>query len=125
LFFLETILRDGTYARDQVLDSLVSRKYDDIMAFYLLLGLRTTEVIKSLFNIHFLIMEFVFFRQIQQKIQLFNYQIIKVLQILQILNQHYHQKVFHQVHDHQQQMIKKIFHQLINNIDHQQLLQQH
>jgi hypothetical protein len=45
-FFLETILRDGSYGREQILDSLSSRKYDDIMAFYLLLGLRTTDVIK-------------------------------------------------------------------------------
>ena len=41
------MLRDSSYAREQILDSLTSRKYDDIMAFYLLLGLRTTEVNES------------------------------------------------------------------------------
>ncbi|CAF0849941.1 unnamed protein product [Adineta ricciae] len=40
---IETMLRDSSYTREQILDSLTSRKYDDIMAFYLLLGLRTTE----------------------------------------------------------------------------------
>ncbi|CAF2879593.1 unnamed protein product [Rotaria sp. Silwood2] len=40
---IETILRDGSYTRDQIIDSLTSRKYDDMMAFYLLLGLRTTD----------------------------------------------------------------------------------
>ena len=44
---VDTIVRDGTYAREQILDSLSSRKYDDIMAFYLLLGLRTTDVMKE------------------------------------------------------------------------------
>jgi MAP/microtubule affinity-regulating kinase len=43
-YFLEAILRDANYTRDQILDSLTSRNYDDIMAFYLLLGLRTIEV---------------------------------------------------------------------------------
>lgn len=41
---LETMIRDSTYVREQILDSLSSRKYDDIMAFYLLLGLRNIEV---------------------------------------------------------------------------------
>ncbi|UJR30790.1 hypothetical protein I4U23_018309 [Adineta vaga] len=40
---IENMLRDGSYTREQILDSLTSRKYDDIMAFYLLLGLRNTE----------------------------------------------------------------------------------
>ncbi|CAF1316026.1 unnamed protein product [Rotaria sordida] len=40
---IETILRDGSYSREQIIDSITSRKYDDIMAFYLLLGLRATE----------------------------------------------------------------------------------
>jgi MAP/microtubule affinity-regulating kinase len=40
---IETILRDGSYSREQILDSLSSRKYDDVMAFYLLLGLRATD----------------------------------------------------------------------------------
>jgi hypothetical protein len=42
--FVETILREGTYTREQILDALSSRKYEDIMAFYLLLGLRNIEV---------------------------------------------------------------------------------
>ncbi|CAF4637817.1 unnamed protein product, partial [Rotaria magnacalcarata] len=29
--------------REQVLESLTSRKYDDVMAYYLLLGIRTNE----------------------------------------------------------------------------------
>ncbi|CAF4856839.1 unnamed protein product, partial [Rotaria magnacalcarata] len=37
---IEAILRETNYPREQILDSLTSRKYDDIMAFYLLLGLR-------------------------------------------------------------------------------------
>lgn len=41
---IELILRDTTHKREQVLDSLTARKYDDIMAFYLLLGVRTNEV---------------------------------------------------------------------------------
>jgi len=41
---IEIIMRDSIYNRDQILDSLSSRKYDDIMAFYLLLGVRTNEV---------------------------------------------------------------------------------
>lgn len=41
---IEIITRDGAYTRDQVVESLTSRKYDDIMAHYLLLGLRTHEV---------------------------------------------------------------------------------
>ncbi|CAF0793681.1 unnamed protein product [Rotaria sp. Silwood1] len=40
---IEIITRDGTYTREQVLDSLTQRKYDDIMAYYLLLGIRTNE----------------------------------------------------------------------------------
>lgn len=44
LFLLETMLREGTYTREQIIDSLTARKYDDITAFYLLLGLRTNEV---------------------------------------------------------------------------------
>ncbi|CAM4913064.1 unnamed protein product [Rotaria socialis] len=40
---IEAILRETNYSREQTLDSLTSRKYDDIMAFYLLLGLRTNE----------------------------------------------------------------------------------
>jgi hypothetical protein len=45
---LETILRDGSYPREQIIDSLSTRKYDDVMAFYLLLGLRPIEVIEIL-----------------------------------------------------------------------------
>ena len=41
---VETIIRDSAYTREQIMDSLTSRKYDDIMAFYLLLGIRTDEV---------------------------------------------------------------------------------
>jgi len=41
---IEAIIRDSTYTRDQILDSLTTRKYDDIMAFYLLLAMRTNEV---------------------------------------------------------------------------------
>jgi len=41
---IEAIIRDSTYAREQILDSLSTRKYDDIMAFYLLLAMRTNEV---------------------------------------------------------------------------------
>ena len=40
---IETIVRDTTHTREQILDSLTSRKYDDIMAFYLLLAMRTNE----------------------------------------------------------------------------------
>lgn len=54
-FFLESILRDGSYTREQILDSLTSRKYDDIMAFYLLLGIRATEVNINFFSIEYLI----------------------------------------------------------------------
>jgi hypothetical protein len=39
---IEIIMRDG-FSREQILDSLISRKYDDIMAFYLLLGVRSNE----------------------------------------------------------------------------------
>ncbi|CAM2701408.1 unnamed protein product [Rotaria socialis] len=42
-FRIEIIIRDGNYTREQVLDSLTSRKYDDVMAYYLLLGIRTNE----------------------------------------------------------------------------------
>jgi hypothetical protein len=41
---VDTIVRDSSYAREQILDSLTTRKYDDIMAYYLLLGIRTIEV---------------------------------------------------------------------------------
>jgi MAP/microtubule affinity-regulating kinase len=41
---IETIIRDSAYNREQIIDSLTSRKYDDIMAFYLLLAIRTIEV---------------------------------------------------------------------------------
>ena len=41
---LETIIRDTNHTREQILDSLTSRKYDDIMAHYLLLGIRQAEV---------------------------------------------------------------------------------
>jgi len=41
---VDIIIRDTNYKREQVLDSLTSRKYDDIMAFYLLLGVRSNEV---------------------------------------------------------------------------------
>ncbi|CAF0992093.1 unnamed protein product [Adineta steineri] len=40
---IESIIRDGAYSRDQILDSLTTRKYDDIMAYYLLLAMRTNE----------------------------------------------------------------------------------
>lgn len=54
-FRIDTITRDSIYNREQVLDSLISRKYDDIMAFYLLLGIRTNEVKQKrfLFLIYF------------------------------------------------------------------------
>lgn len=42
--FIEAILRDCAYTREQIVDSLTTRKYDDITAFYLLLGLRTNDV---------------------------------------------------------------------------------
>jgi MAP/microtubule affinity-regulating kinase len=45
---IDIITRDSNYNREQVMDSLTSRKYDDIMAFYLLLGLRIIEVKKFL-----------------------------------------------------------------------------
>lgn len=38
------ILMSMGYAKDEIEESLRSRKYDDIMANYLLLGKRTTEV---------------------------------------------------------------------------------
>ncbi|CAF0810215.1 unnamed protein product, partial [Didymodactylos carnosus] len=41
---IDMITRDGNYTRDQVLESLTMRRYDDIMAFYLLLGLRSSEL---------------------------------------------------------------------------------
>ncbi|CAF3903047.1 unnamed protein product [Didymodactylos carnosus] len=41
---IDIITRDGNYNRDQVFDSLTMRKYDDVMAFYLLLGLRSSEL---------------------------------------------------------------------------------
>ena len=41
---IDMIIRDGIFKREQVLDSLTARKYDDVMAFYLLLGVRTNEV---------------------------------------------------------------------------------
>ena len=44
---IDTIVRDTAHTRDQVIDSLNSRKYDDIMAFYLLLAMRTHEVRKK------------------------------------------------------------------------------
>ena len=40
---IDTIVRDTAYNREQVLDSLTSRKYDDIMAFYLLLAEPTSD----------------------------------------------------------------------------------
>jgi len=40
---IETIIRDTNHTREQILDSLTSRKYDDIMAHYLLLAIRLTE----------------------------------------------------------------------------------
>lgn len=40
---IDTIVRDSAYTREQILDSLTTRKYDDIMAFYLLLNIRTNE----------------------------------------------------------------------------------
>jgi MAP/microtubule affinity-regulating kinase len=40
---IDTIIRDSAYTREQIIDSLTSRKYDDIMAFYLLLAMRTNE----------------------------------------------------------------------------------
>ena len=39
------ILTQMGYSRDEIEDSLRQRKYDDVMANYLLLGKRTTEVI--------------------------------------------------------------------------------
>jgi len=47
---IDIIIRDSIYNREQILDSLTSRKYDDIMAFYLLLGIRTNEVKRYLHN---------------------------------------------------------------------------
>ncbi len=41
---VDVIVRDTTHRREQILDSLATRKYDDIMAFYLLLGIRSNEV---------------------------------------------------------------------------------
>ena len=41
---IEIIMRDSAYSREQVHDSLSLRKYDDVMAYYLLLGIRTNEV---------------------------------------------------------------------------------
>ncbi len=84
-FILEIIVRDGGYAREQILDSLTSRKYDDIMAFYLLLGLRTTEVRQS--SIPMDNSSNSSRRRTHLKMQLVNYQQIKVSQMLQILNQ--------------------------------------
>lgn len=47
---IDTIVRDTTYSREQVLDSLTSRKYDDIMAFYLLLAVGKSKEKRFLFN---------------------------------------------------------------------------
>ncbi|CAF0911570.1 unnamed protein product [Rotaria sordida] len=40
---IEIIIRDGAYTHEQVTESLNSRKYDDIMAYYLLLAIRINE----------------------------------------------------------------------------------
>ncbi|CAF1066745.1 unnamed protein product [Adineta ricciae] len=40
---IEAMIRDSNFAREQVIESLTSRKYDDIMAYYLLLAVRTNE----------------------------------------------------------------------------------
>jgi MAP/microtubule affinity-regulating kinase len=51
---VDIIIRDTNYKREQILDSLTSRKYDDIMAFYLLLGVRSNEVkISLIFSLPF------------------------------------------------------------------------
>ena len=52
LSLLETIIRDTSHTREEIVDSLSSRKYDDIMAYYLLLGIRTTEVRSFSFFCH-------------------------------------------------------------------------
>lgn len=44
---IDVIVRDTVHNREQIVDSLTSRKYDDIMAFYLLLAVRTNEVRKQ------------------------------------------------------------------------------
>ena len=41
---IDIIMRDSAYTWEQVRESLSTRKYDDIMAFYLLLGTRTNQV---------------------------------------------------------------------------------
>ncbi len=44
------------YTKDEIEESLKSRKYDDIMANYLLLGKRTTEVSIGLSNLIYLLL---------------------------------------------------------------------
>lgn len=41
---LEYLLKDLKYSRDQVEDSLKNRKYDEIMATYMLLAAKSSEV---------------------------------------------------------------------------------
>ena len=41
---LEYLLKDLKYSRDQVGDSLKNRKYDEIMATYMLLASKSSEV---------------------------------------------------------------------------------
>lgn len=44
------ILISMGYGRDEIEESLRNRRYDDIMANYLLLGKKATEVIRKLLN---------------------------------------------------------------------------
>jgi MAP/microtubule affinity-regulating kinase len=41
----EFLVREMKFSRDQIEDSLKNRKYDEIMATYMLLGIKNTEVI--------------------------------------------------------------------------------
>lgn len=41
---IDILLKDLKYSRDQVEDSLKNRKYDEVMATYMLLGTKSSEV---------------------------------------------------------------------------------
>ena len=46
---IETLVKELKYSREQVDDSLKNKKYDEIMATYMLLAARTSEVLYVFF----------------------------------------------------------------------------